>query len=74
VTRDEQGFRRRTRPGWVRRGVSDIAAKRLKGLDEFTVPPFVGRMQRVRRRRKRAFHGALLIAVLVGVGLGLALF
>ena len=51
-----------------------MPAKRLKGLDEFTVPPFVGRMDRVRRRRERAFHGALLIAVLVGVGLGLALF
>ena len=48
--------------------------KRLKGLDEFTPPPFVGRMQRVRRRRERVFHGALLVAVLVGVGLGLTLF
>ena len=74
MTREEKGFRRRTRPGWVRPGVSDIPAKRLRGLEEFTVPPFVGRMERVRRRRERAFHGALLIAVLVGVGLGLTLF
>ena len=62
------------RPATVEPICTNRRTKRLKGLDEFTPPPFVGRMERIRLRRERAFHGALLIAVLVGVGLGLILF
>jgi hypothetical protein len=66
--------RRSRRPARIGPSESNRRTKRLKGLDEFAPPPFVGRMERIRLRRERAFHGALLIAVLVGVGLGLTLF
>lgn len=48
--------------------------RRLKGLDEFETPEFVGRMERVERRRKLAWRGMLALAAAIGVGIGLALF
>lgn len=48
--------------------------KRLKGLDEFEKPAFVGRMARIERRRQLAWYAILAGAVVVGVGIGLALF
>jgi hypothetical protein len=48
--------------------------RRLKGLDEFESPTFVGRMERIERRRKLAWYTMLAIAVSVGAGLGLVLF
>ena len=47
---------------------------RLKGLDEFQSPSFVGRMARVRRRRAMAWYAMLAAAALVGVAIGLAIF
>ena len=67
-------FTRRNRPGWIRPSEGNRDAKRLKGLDEFTKPAFVGRMERVRRRGKRVFGAALVICVFIGIGIGLALF
>ena len=46
---------------------------RLKGLDEFETPEFVGRMERVARRRM-AWRAMLAGAAVVGAGLGLVLF
>lgn len=46
---------------------------RLKGLEEFEPPAFVGRMDRVERRRAWVFRIALVVAVGVGVGIGLLL-
>ena len=51
-----------------------LSNKRLKGLNEFVAPGFVGRMDRVRRRRKWAFGAALFVAVLLGIAIGLTLF
>lgn len=48
--------------------------KRLKGLDEFEPPEFVGRMSRIERRRKLAWYATLAGAVAVGVAIGLAIF
>lgn len=47
---------------------------RLKGLDEFETPPFVGRMERVRRLRVWLWRLTLAVGVAVGVLLGLLLF
>lgn len=47
---------------------------RLKGLDEFQKPEFVGRMERIERRRKRVWRGMLASAFVVGAAIGLALF
>ena len=44
---------------------------RLKGLDEFERPEFVGRMARVQRRRRLGFYAVLLAAAAVGAGIGL---
>jgi len=44
--------------------------KRLKSLDEFEAPEFVGRMDRIRRRRDLAFAVALVAAVLLGAAIG----
>ncbi|WP_037499319.1 hypothetical protein [Sphingomonas jaspsi] len=52
-----------------RDGVKPI--KRLKGLDEFKVPAFVGRMARIQLRRKLAWYAMLAATVAVGVGIGL---
>ena len=48
--------------------------KRLKGLDEFEPPDFVGRMARVERRRKLAWYAMLAGAVAIGVVIGLMVF
>lgn len=48
--------------------------RRLKGLDEFEKPEFVGRMTRRERRRKLAWWAMMAGGVAAGVGLGLALF
>lgn len=48
--------------------------RRLKGLDEFEMPEFVGRMARVERRRLIAWRAMLACAVAVGAGLGLVVF
>jgi len=48
--------------------------RRLKGLDEFEPPEFVGRMARVEKRRKLQWWGMLAGAVVVGLALGLTLF
>jgi hypothetical protein len=49
------------------------AGRRLKGLDEFAVPAFVGRMARVARRRKLEWYAVLLAAIALGAALGLAI-
>lgn len=67
-------FRRRTRPGWTRPNRDENANKRLKSLDEFEPPEFMGRMARVERRRKLAWYSMLAGAVVVGAGIGLVLF
>ena len=56
-------------PKYLRTGTG----RRLKGLDEFKPPEFVGRMARVERRRLWAFRAGLIVAVGVGVGIGLML-
>ena len=48
--------------------------RRLKGLDEFETPEFVGRMARIERRRKLAWRGILVGAVGFGAAMGLVLF
>ena len=48
--------------------------RRLKGLDEFETPSFVGRMARVERRRKLTWYAMVAIAVGFGVALGLLIF
>lgn len=48
--------------------------KRLKGLNEFVEPEFVGRMSRVDRRRKLAWFATLAGAVALGAAIGLGLF
>lgn len=48
--------------------------RRLKGLDEFETPEFVGRMARVERRRKLAWWGMLAAVVITGAILGWVLF
>lgn len=48
--------------------------RRLKGLDEFEPPEFVGRMARVEKRRKLQWWGMLAGAVVLGSAIGLVLF
>ena len=48
--------------------------RRLKGLDEFEPPEFVGRMARRERRRKLAWRGMLVGAVGMGAAIGWVLF
>jgi hypothetical protein len=48
--------------------------RRLKGLDEFETPEFVGRMARVERRRNLAWWALMTGAVAVGAAIGLVLF
>lgn len=67
MERDQQSFRRRTRPGWTRPSENDpIPMKRLRGLDEFVKPAFVGRMDRVQRRRRTLWYA--LLAGVIGIG------
>ncbi|QNN64604.1 hypothetical protein H9L12_09905 [Sphingomonas rhizophila] len=44
--------------------------KRLRGLDEFVKPDFVGRMARVARRRAMQWYAALMIVIAVGALIG----
>jgi hypothetical protein len=44
--------------------------KRLKGLDEFETPEFVGRMARVRRRRELGWYFMVGIAIAAGTAIG----
>lgn len=48
--------------------------RRLKGLDEFETPEFVGRMARVERRRKLTWYVMLAGAVILGALIGLIVF
>ena len=48
--------------------------KRLKGLDEFEPPEFVGRMERVERRRRLTWYAMLAIAIALGAGVGFVIF
>lgn len=48
--------------------------RRLKGLDEFEPPGFVGRMARVERRRTLARWAMIAGGVGLGAALGLLLF
>ncbi len=54
---------------------SDVATikRRLKSLDEFQSPEFVGRMARVQRRQKLVWNATLLGAVAIGAAIGLLL-
>lgn len=47
--------------------------RRLKGLDEFEKPVFVGRMAQVARRRKLEWYAMLAAAIALGAAVGLAI-
>jgi hypothetical protein len=47
--------------------------RRLKGLDEFETPQFVGRMARVRHSRRIMWWAMVAGAAAVGAGLGVTL-
>lgn len=47
--------------------------RRLKGLDEFEPPEFVGRMARIERWRRLGWWAMMAGGVALGVGLGLLL-
>jgi len=47
--------------------------RRLKGLDEFETPEFVGRMERVERGRKLAWYAMLAATIATGVAIGISL-
>ena len=51
------------------RAILPNKGKRLKGLDEFEKPEFVGRMARVARRRKLEWR-AMVAAFAVGGAIG----
>ena len=66
-----ESFRRRTRPGWTRPSENEpVPIKRLRGLDEFVRPDFVGRMARVVRRRKMQWYAALIFVIALGAWIG----
>jgi hypothetical protein len=44
--------------------------KRLKGLTEFEKPEFIGRMERVERRKKLEWWGMVAAAFAVGGAIG----
>jgi len=48
--------------------------RRLRSLNEFEVPQFVGRLERVRRLRAWLWRLMLVVAMAVGVLMGLLLF
>jgi hypothetical protein len=48
--------------------------RRLKGLEEFETPEFVGRVARVERRRKLAWWAMMAGGVALGVGLRVVAF
>jgi hypothetical protein len=45
--------------------------RRLKGLDEFEAPEFVGRMGRTQRNRQLIWFALLCAAVMIGTAIGL---
>ncbi|MFP5329845.1 MAG: hypothetical protein ACLGHC_06895 [Alphaproteobacteria bacterium] len=47
--------------------------RRLKGLEEFETPEFVGRMARVERQRSLVWRGAVVAMVVLGGTIGLLL-
>jgi len=47
--------------------------RRLKGLEEFETPQFVGRMARVERQRFLVWRGAVVAVVVLGGTIGLLL-
>jgi hypothetical protein len=70
----QRNFRRRTRPGWTRPSENEpVPIKRLRGLDEFIKPKFLGRMARVERRRRLIWYAMLAGAIAVGALIGLVL-
>jgi hypothetical protein len=73
---DQQIFRIRKRPDGTRPNAADepMPTKRLRGLDEFVKPAFVGRMAQIERRRKWAWYAMLGAAVAMGMGIGLVMF
>lgn len=50
-----------------------VPIKRLRGLEEFVKPQFVGRMARVERARKRAWAMLVAAAIVGGLAIGLAI-
>jgi hypothetical protein len=48
--------------------------RRLKSLEEFETPEFVGRMARIERRRNLTWFAMLGCAVLLGATIGLVAF
>jgi len=46
---------------------------RLKGLDEFEPPEFIGRMERIKVRQELSLWVLIAIGFSIGVGLGLIL-
>ena len=48
--------------------------RRLKGLEEFETPEFVGRMARAERRMKFVWYALLASSIVLGAAIGLALF
>jgi hypothetical protein len=57
----------------VQPGLSSGRGKRLKGLDEFEKPEFVGRMEQIERRRKLQWYAMLAAAMALGAAIGLAI-
>jgi hypothetical protein len=54
--------------------LKQLQGRRLRGLEEFQPPPFIGRMERVERRRRLAWWAMMAGGVALGVGVGLRLF
>ena len=50
-----------------------LPLRRLRGLDEFEAPEFVGRMARVERARQRAWGALVAAAIVGGLAIGLAI-
>jgi hypothetical protein len=48
-------------------------AKRLKGLDEFEKPEFVGRMTRAQRHKKLEWWAMMAAAMVLGAAIGLVI-
>lgn len=54
--------------------LSELTGRRVKGLDEFETPEFVGRMARRRRRRELAWRASVAASVILGLLIGLTFF
>ena len=52
--------------------VSELT-QRLRGLDEFVKPEFVGRMARVAQGRRRTWWALLAATIVAGIAIGLAI-